>query len=258
MSHLLSLWKKTQIFLKRLNGKVKFQGLVFLKIKEFTFVNDCFQKGRNEEIGLFGQALLKSMMSCFLLLIGLLASAQYGNHDWYISPKISFADFSDRNNWDGYSISKVPPISVGVEKGVTDFLSLGSFIGISHDKYVNDTLSSNIHRYSDMVIGSGGMVHFAGWIEQWTDYSVFLGDWDIYAGFNVLFKWKSTNETDVWNEELMIFEDHKSDSFDMKLRPLMGVRYFVTDNFCMMLEIGYANMGLVTTGVTFRIPNQNY
>jgi hypothetical protein len=31
--------------------------LAFLKIKEFTFVSDCFQKGRNAEIGLFGQAL---------------------------------------------------------------------------------------------------------------------------------------------------------------------------------------------------------
>nr|MDA3818307.1 hypothetical protein [Prolixibacteraceae bacterium] len=39
------------------NRKVQFQGLAFLKIKEFTFVSDCFQKGRNAEIGLFGQAL---------------------------------------------------------------------------------------------------------------------------------------------------------------------------------------------------------
>jgi hypothetical protein len=43
-----------------LNRKVQFQGLAFLKIKEFTSVSDCFQKGRNAEIGLFGQALLNS------------------------------------------------------------------------------------------------------------------------------------------------------------------------------------------------------
>ncbi len=55
---IISVSKKTKVFLKCLNGKIQFQGLAFLKIKEFTFVNDCFQKGRNEEIGLFGQALI--------------------------------------------------------------------------------------------------------------------------------------------------------------------------------------------------------
>jgi hypothetical protein len=37
--------------------KVQVQGLCFLKTKEFTIVNDCFQKVHNAEIGLFYQAL---------------------------------------------------------------------------------------------------------------------------------------------------------------------------------------------------------
>jgi hypothetical protein len=39
--------------------KVQVQGLRFLKIKEFTLVNDSLQKVRNAEIGLFLQALYK-------------------------------------------------------------------------------------------------------------------------------------------------------------------------------------------------------
>ena len=51
---------KNYDFLKCLNRKVLVQGLSFLKIREFTFVNDCFRKGRNAEIGLFGQTLKES------------------------------------------------------------------------------------------------------------------------------------------------------------------------------------------------------
>ncbi|MDA3866037.1 MAG: hypothetical protein PF489_04715, partial [Salinivirgaceae bacterium] len=58
---------KTTCFSECLIRKVQVQGLAFLKIKAFTFVNNCFQKGRNAEIGLFGQALFSEkipLISC--------------------------------------------------------------------------------------------------------------------------------------------------------------------------------------------------
>ena len=131
---------------------------------------------------------------------------QFSNEDWYLSPKISFADYSNRHDWDGYSIQKVPPISFSAEKGVTDFLSVGGLIGISRDRYVNDTLSSNVHRYSEFALGAVSNIHFAGWIEKWTNYKVFLGDWDFYAGLSVLMNWRNAKETDVWNDELKQLE----------------------------------------------------
>ncbi len=57
--HIIIVCKKTSIFFKCLNRKVQAQGFHFLKIKEFTFVNDCFQKRRNAEIGLFGQVPIR-------------------------------------------------------------------------------------------------------------------------------------------------------------------------------------------------------
>jgi hypothetical protein len=200
----------------------------------------------------------KSLLVAFLLVCFIGVKAQFSNKDIYISPKISFADYSDRNDWNGYSIHKVPPISLTVERGVTDFLSVGALVGYSRDKYVNDTLSSNRHVYSDFSLGTVTNVHFAGWIEEWTNYKVFLGDWDFYAGLGLLFKWQNGEDNNVWNDELKQFESNKSSSFNMKLRPLVGVRYFVTDNFCMLVEVGHGNLGLVTTGITLRIPNNNY
>ncbi len=39
------------VFYKVFNKRLREQGLSFLKIKEFTCVNDCFQKRRNAVIG---------------------------------------------------------------------------------------------------------------------------------------------------------------------------------------------------------------
>lgn len=200
----------------------------------------------------------KTLVIVLLLNSSLWVSGQFSNKDIYISPKISFADYSDRHDWDGYSIHKVPPISLSIEKGVADFLSVGAMIGYSRDKYVNDTLSGNTHIYSDFVLGNIANIHFAGWIEEWTNYKVFLGDWDFYAGIGVLFQWKNREDNEVWNEELNNYESQKRNSFDMRIRPVIGVRYFVTDNFCMLVEVGEGNIGLVTTGITFRIPHDNY
>ncbi len=61
--------KKTTRFFKCLMRKVQVQGLPFLKIKEFTCVNDCFQKGRNAEIGLFVQALNVNFMGKYILFL---------------------------------------------------------------------------------------------------------------------------------------------------------------------------------------------
>ncbi|MCU4162614.1 outer membrane beta-barrel protein [Carboxylicivirga caseinilyticus] len=195
----------------------------------------------------------KIFLFLLLLLFTTSISAQYKKADWYVSPKISFADYSDKNDWDGYSISKIPPVSMAVEYGLNDFLSVGGMFGFNRDKYKNDTISTNLHKYGKVVLGGLASVHFAGWIEKWTNYSVFLGDWDFYVTGGVMFEWSSKKETDVWNDELEIYENFNDKELKLKLRPAVGVRYFVTDDVSMLLEVGKANLGLVTTGLTLRL-----
>lgn len=200
--------------------------------------------------------LKTGLRGCVLLLflgVKLLAVAQYQSDDWYLSPKISFADYSDRNDWDGYSIAKVPPISLTLETGLNDFFSAGALIGLSNDKYTNDTLSTNIHRYTTFALGGLATMHFAGWIEKWSNYSIFLGDWDFYVTGGAMLEWVGRKEEDVWSDEQQKLEDKKDTELNLRIRPTVGVRYFVTDNFCMLLELGKANMGMVTTGVTWRM-----
>ncbi len=48
-----SVSKKTDDFSQVVYKKLQEQGLALLKAKEFTNVNDCFQKGHNAVIGVF-------------------------------------------------------------------------------------------------------------------------------------------------------------------------------------------------------------
>ncbi len=65
----------------------EFKACEVLKIKEFTFVNDCFQNKHNEEIGHYGQTLNSqemkhlSFMAAFFLTISLIFSSCTGKSD---------------------------------------------------------------------------------------------------------------------------------------------------------------------------------
>ncbi len=197
--------------------------------------------------------MLRSLILLLFISIVGFSNAQYNKGDWYVSPKISFADYSDKNDWNGYSISKIPPVSVAIEYGTNDWLSLGGMFGFNRDKYKNDTLSTNLHQYNKVAFGGLASVHLAGWIEKWSNYSVFLGDWDFYVTGGMLLEWSSKNEKDVWNEDLQDYEDFKETDVKFKIRPAIGIRYFVTDDVSMLVEVGKANLGLVTTGLTIRL-----
>lgn len=196
----------------------------------------------------------KIALTIIVLVTGMwVAKAQYKKDNWYLSPKISFADYSDRNEWDGYSISKIPPLSLALEYGVNDYFSAGAFMGFSNEKFSNDTISTNIVRNSSIAVGGVASIHFAGWIEKWSKYSIFLGDWDFYLSGGVMLQWYGNKKSDVWNETTEEYEDTSSSDVKLRIRPVLGVRYYVTDDFCMLLEVGKANLGLVTTGVTWRL-----
>ncbi|MGQ1890312.1 outer membrane beta-barrel protein [Thermophagus sp. OGC60D27] len=177
--------------------------------------------------------------------------AQYSQQEWIISPKISFADYSDKNDYADYSISKIPPLSIFVEKGINSFFSAGGFMGYNRDKYVNDTLSSNILKYRTFMTGVVATVHYAHWIERLSGYNIFLGDFDLYISGAAQLAFNKTDEKQVWDPENERYNDNKGKEVVFRIRPIFGIRYFLTDRFCMHLEAGRGNPGKVTTGVSW-------
>ena len=184
-------------------------------------------------------------------MAGLRSSAQYREDALIISPKISFADYSNQNTWSDYSISKVPPISVFFEKGLNTFLSAGGFISYHGDRYTHDTIPDNVMRYRTYGTGAVASVHYAHWIEELSNHSIFLGNFDLYVSAAVRLAIRKTNEQHLWQPEDETFANNKSTETTLQLRPIFGIRYFLTDRFCMLAEIGKGNPGLVTTGVSW-------
>ncbi|WP_016776114.1 outer membrane beta-barrel protein [Anaerophaga thermohalophila] len=191
----------------------------------------------------------------FLAAFVITSHAQYTKENWIISPKISFADYSDKNNWEGYSISKIPPVSFFAEKGVNSFFSAGGFLGYNRDKYTNDTIPQNVMRYSTFMAGAVATIHYAHWIESLSGYSIFLGDFDFYASASFQLAFSKTNEQNFWNSETEDFSNHESNEVNFRIRPILGIRYFLTDRFCMLLEAGKGNPGMITTGVSWFLGN---
>ncbi len=190
----------------------------------------------------------------FMLLLILTSSgtyAQYSADTWIISPKISFADYSDTDSYEGYSISKIPPTSVFVERGINDFFSAGAFMGYNSDKYSNDTISENVLRYSTFSTGAVATIHYAHWIEALSGYKWFLGDFDFYVSGVASLAFENSKEQYVWDPEEENYYSHKKSEVKFRLRPIVGFRYFLTDRFSMLLEIGRGNPGMVTTGVSW-------
>lgn len=179
--------------------------------------------------------------------------AQYRADAWIISPKISFADYSDTDTYENYSISKIPPISVFVEKGINDYFSAGGFMGYNRDKYNNDTIPNNELRYSTFSTGAVATIHYAHWIEALSGHRWFLGDFDLYVSGVLQAAFESSKEQQVWNPADETFANHKESEVKFRIRPIFGVRYFLTDRFSMLLEAGRGNPGMVTTGVSWSV-----
>ncbi|WP_462319173.1 hypothetical protein [Marinilabilia sp.] len=180
-------------------------------------------------------------------------NSQYREDAWILSPKISFADYSDQSSWEDYSISKVPPISLFLEKGINDFFSAGGFIGYNGDKYTNDTIPENVMRYNTFSTGAVATIHYAHWLEALSGHSIFLGDFDLYVSGAFLLAFENTNEQHFWLTETETFDNNKTSEVKFRVRPIFGIRYFLTERFCMLFEAGRGNPGMITTGVSWNI-----
>ncbi len=197
--------------------------------------------------------LLLSLLFVTALLFSPALNAQYKAESWLFSTKISFADYSDKNDWEGYSIRKIPPIALSLEKGINDFFSAGGYVGYYGNKYTNDTLSVNEMHDNTFALGAIGSIHYAHWIEELSNYKLFLGDFDFYVSGALQVSFNRVKESNMPTAEEDIFESNKNSQVTLRVRPVIGLRYFLSDYFSMLLEFGKGNLGMITTGVTWQI-----
>ncbi|MDR2286675.1 MAG: hypothetical protein LBE04_04260 [Prevotellaceae bacterium] len=124
-----------------------------------------------------------------------------------------------------------PPISFTGEYGIVDGLidgkaSIGAGVDVSYigTKYYD--LYLKLYKYSNLIFGIRGAFHYQ-----------FIDKLDTYAGLLIGYKIVSGNSDYAINEPVWGY--------------YVGARYYLTDNFAIMSEIGN-NVSLISIGVAYK------
>lgn len=172
--------------------------------------------------------LFASIFACLIFATASIAQSEnFNKGDKIINAGIGFINTL---NTGSYWKTKVPPISGSFEYAIIDNLfndrsgiGVGAYVGYSSQKY--EYYNSSIS-YSDLVIGARGSFHYQ-----------FVNKLDTYAGLMIGYD--------------IVSGDGDAISSGVALGYYIGARYYFTDNFAVMSEIG-DNIALITLGVSFK------
>ncbi len=204
---------------------------------------------------------MKAIVCKTLLTVALLCNFGYGVllhaqphwREWYLSSKVSFADYSATDLHAGYSSSKVPPFHLQLDYALMRNITVGGFIGADRMKYTNDTLPSEVQKEMTIGVGVQGSYHFAEALERWMDYAWDLTNFDFYVSLALRLEFWSDDHRDKLQVDGVSRTDIKKDGTRLRGGPALGMRYYLNDHFAMFLEGGYASMGVVSMGVTWNL-----
>jgi hypothetical protein len=140
----------------------------------------------------------------------------------------------------GYS-GRIPPLSASFEYGLQELgpgiLGIGGYLGISSYKWETSILGSTYGwRYSSVIIGARGGYHYS-FVEQLDTYAGLL------LGYNVV----SAKATGDWPGGITAEASGSGVAWSLYI----GGRYYFTDSFAAMLELGYG-IAWLNLGVAYK------
>jgi hypothetical protein len=142
-----------------------------------------------------------------------------------------------------YGTSSLPVISVGLDFGVHEFVSVGGVAGYSSSKVEYPFFALNqsySYKYSYFTLGVRGSYHFLQLPNEKLDLYGGLG-----LGFNIV---SSKYDGTAINQVLV----RGSSGSYMFLGIHAGGRYFFSPNFAAYAELGYG-LGILNIGIAFRL-----
>ena len=132
--------------------------------------------------------------------------------------------------------SAVPPVSVSVEYGITDKISVGGFFGYTSTK---DRLwydANDYARYSFTIVGVRGSYH----LNLWDRMDTYAG---LMLGYNI-----ASVKYDTDNPYL---DNYAAASSGLALSAYVGGRYMLTEKIGAFAELGYG-ISVLNLGVNVR------
>lgn len=175
---------------------------------------------------------------------------------WLISAKIGFSDKYDNSDWTGYSISTIPPVAMQAEYFFNSFVSYGGQLLYSRSKIYNDTTSSISFKESTIGLAALGTFHYGSWLQDVTHDWFRFGYLDLYVSMALRCDLYHDVDAGEWDEiagRYIYIEPQKETYLKTRLRPIFGVRYYISDCFSINLELGKGNLGFLTSSVSWKI-----
>lgn len=179
-------------------------------------------------------------------------SAQNWMEDLLISPRLSFADYSNQEDWDNYSVAKTPPLAIQVEKYYNSYLSYGSFIGFKGETYKNDTIDNTFYKERTFSLATLGTFHYSDWLQRVFRNRIKFNDLDLYFALSMRLDLEWTKAKNLIKAEAEPYSNTDAELL-FKIAPIAGIRYYISDKFAMLGEVGNGNLGTVTMGVSWKL-----
>lgn len=137
-----------------------------------------------------------------------------------------------------YYTKGVPPLSISYEQGIVDGIAEKGVIGIlgyvGYNSYKYD-YSGWGYKYSNIIIGAGGIFHYP-----------LVDKLDTYAG--ILLGYNIASATEFGTP---IGWDYNSTSGGIVFSGFVGARYYFTESIAAFAQVGYG-IAYLTFGVSFR------
>lgn len=189
------------------------------------------------------------MLALGMVVGSVCAQSNYYQQDkWLVSPGVSFGliGYNIAGNWAGYNrTGSLIPVSLSVEKGITDLISAGPYIGYYNWGW-KDNNSNFYSRGAYTSIGARVSFHLSQVLNDELDMGIDASKWDFYGSV-------------IAGLELQSFSDNilGTESTNTRVRivvgPVLGIRYKIAPSLGLFLEGGRGSFGVGHFGLTFQL-----
>jgi hypothetical protein len=144
-----------------------------------------------------------------------------------------------------YYTSKMPFLSASFDVGVVDdvlekgSIGVGGYVGYTSAKWETSWYNGNKYgwKYSDLVIGPRGTFHYP-----------LVDKLDTYAGLLLAYHIVTAKETGDWYG----VTGYSANSSAVYFSGFLGARYYFTDKFAVMLELGSGSLAAANLGIAIK------
>ncbi|WMJ72598.1 hypothetical protein RCC89_05400 [Cytophagaceae bacterium ABcell3] len=165
----------------------------------------------------------------------------FQRNDILISPGVSFAYFRGESFDHSREHGSLPPASINVDYGITDFLSAGILGGWNQRLYTHIPTDQE-YAIDNIIFGVRSSFHYLHLLEKLHDSNLHSDRLDLYISISGAYRTRDVTVIDLEEEPSPYL-----------IGATAGARYYFYRGFGLFAEGGYGIFGYGTVGLQFRL-----